>query len=103
MKYADEINEIAYRWAEMGYDVPEFVHVGTDVFKDMLEYAYAAANCPATTYCSKLKFYSMFKSHTVVEDPNLPPHTIHMNRLTLNDILIDDILLDDDSLDLLDN
>lgn len=99
MKYVDRINDIANRWAEMGYDVPDSVHVSTDVFEDMLESAYGQA----TTYCSDLNFYSMFKKHTIVKDPNLPPHTIHMNRLTHNDILIDDILLDDDSLDLLDN
>ena len=102
MKYADEINEIASRWIEMGFDAPDSVHVGPGVYTDMLAEA-AAQNGHTVTGIRTITFYSMFGDHKIIPDKTLPRDMIHMNRLTLNDILIDDILLDDPDFDIFDD
>lgn len=94
MKYADEITAIACRWAEMGYDVPDSVHVSTQVYKDILD-DYRGQSTSPFPHFNAIEFYSTFGCHRIIVDPQLPGNCIHMNRLTLNDILIDDILLDD--------
>ena len=93
MRYADEITAVAGRWAEMGHEVPDTVHVGTLVFKNMLEDAYAQSIDAPVNY-SSIQFHSPFGIHKIVVDSQLDQNCIHMDRLTLNDILIDDILLD---------
>lgn len=97
MKYADEINEIACKWAEMAFDIPDSVHVSSDIYREIVSELEVAEMYP------RIEFHSQFGCHKIIVQKDLPPKTIHMNRLTLNDVLVDDILLDDDSLDFLDD
>ena len=102
MKYADQINEIASRWAEMGFDIPDSVHVSKDVYEDISK-ELERWNHPNINGHRQIAFYSMFGSHRIVVDINLPPNTLHMNRMTLNDIIVEDILLDDPDFDFFDD
>lgn len=101
MTYADEINEIACRWAELGVEVPDTVHVSSDVYDEMVKEmkVYSFSKEPP----KEIKFISIMGEHRVVVDRNLPPNFIHMNRMTYNDFIVEDILLDDADFDFFDD
>lgn len=103
MRYADQINEIASRWAEMGFDIPDSVHVSKDVYENMSADMERWNHSYSPSGYRQIEFYSMFGSHRIVVDINLPPNTLHMNRMTLNDIIVEDILLDDPNFDFFDD
>ena len=95
MLYADEINEIASKLTEWGRDVSDSpVYVSQDIYDEMIEEASQWGH--GTPGIRTLQFYSYFGLHRVCADRNLPPKTIHIERLTLTDIIVEDILLDVD-------
>lgn len=103
MTYADQINRIACRWADLLVDVPEIVHVSTDVYDEIVNELEVYA---PDTFCSpysEIRFFSTVAEHRIIVDRKLPPGVLHMNRMTYNSIIVEDILLDDADFDLFDD
>lgn len=90
----------------MGHEAPDSVYMSQDQFDKFMEQLSQSHNVHTgnvSSYGGKVRFYSTYGIHEVIEDPKLPKDCVHMNRLTVSDILIDDILLDDADFDIFDD